>query len=218
MTAIGMIETKGLLAAIECADAMLKAADVRLLEKNLAGAGLVTITVSGEVSAVKASVDAAVAAVRRINGAVLISDHVIARPDHELEGIIAIKPESETYKEIVPVSENKEEKHEDQKAVKTSELIKAETTSHEGGNETKNFEKEILDPKPQKNAEDFAKHPESGRVKHGVSQLKKMNVNKLRQAARGFKKFPIDKNQIETTCKKDLIEAIVNAYRQEEEE
>ena len=91
MTALGLIETKGLLAAIECADAMLKAANVRLLEKNLVGGGLVTISVAGEVGAVKASVDAAVAAVQRIEGAVLVSAHVIARPDSELSSIIALQ-------------------------------------------------------------------------------------------------------------------------------
>lgn len=91
MTALGLIETKGLLAAIECADAMLKAANVRLLEKNLAGGGLVTISIAGDVAAVKASVDAAVAAVERIKGAVLVSAHVIARPDAELSRIISTK-------------------------------------------------------------------------------------------------------------------------------
>jgi len=91
MTALGLVETKGLLAAIEGADAMLKAANVGLLEKNLAGGGLVTVTVAGEVGAVKASVDAAVAAVQRIKGAVLVSAHVIARPDGELSRIIAVQ-------------------------------------------------------------------------------------------------------------------------------
>lgn len=91
MMALGLIETKGLLPAIEAADAMLKAADVCLLEKNLASGGLVTITIGGEVSAVQASIDAASAAVGRIAGAVLVSRHVIARPDVELEKIIALR-------------------------------------------------------------------------------------------------------------------------------
>lgn len=91
MTALGFIETLGLLPAIEAADAMLKAADVRLVDKSLASGGLVTITVTGEVSAVQASVDAGAAAVGRIQGATLVSRHVIARPDNELEKIIAAK-------------------------------------------------------------------------------------------------------------------------------
>lgn len=89
MTALGFIETLGLLPAVEAADAMLKAAEVRLEDKSLASGGLVTITVSGEVAAVKAAVDAAAAAVGRIPGARLVSRHVIARPDDELKKIIA---------------------------------------------------------------------------------------------------------------------------------
>jgi microcompartment protein CcmL/EutN len=92
MTALGFIETKGLLAAIEAADVMLKTAEVRLLERNLASGGLVTISVAGEVAAVHSSVDAAAAAIQRIRGAILVSRHVIARPDTELASIIALRP------------------------------------------------------------------------------------------------------------------------------
>ncbi len=90
MTALGLIETKGLLAAVESADVMLKTADVRLLEKHIVGGGLVTVTVAGEVAAVKVSVEAAGAAVRRIRADALVSAHVIARPDPELAGIMAL--------------------------------------------------------------------------------------------------------------------------------
>ncbi len=92
MPALGFIETKGLLPAVEAADAMLKAADVRLLEKNLVGGGLVSVSVCGEVSAVQAAVGAGTAAVGRITGATLVSRLVIARPDAELGGIIAVEP------------------------------------------------------------------------------------------------------------------------------
>jgi microcompartment protein CcmL/EutN len=92
MSAIGFIETRGLLAAIEAADVMLKAASVRLLGRNLAGGGLVTVSVAGEVAAVSSSVDAAAAAVLRIRGTALVSRHVIARPDAELARVIAIRP------------------------------------------------------------------------------------------------------------------------------
>ena len=80
MQAIGLIETKGLIASIESADVMLKAADVKLMSKTLVGGGLVTITVEGDVAAVKASVDAAVSAVERLGMDLLISNHVIPRP------------------------------------------------------------------------------------------------------------------------------------------
>lgn len=80
MQAIGLIETKGLIASIESADVMLKAADVKLVSKTLVGGGLVTITVEGDVAAVKASVDAAVSSVERLGMDLLISNHVIPRP------------------------------------------------------------------------------------------------------------------------------------------
>ncbi|MBZ9685815.1 BMC domain-containing protein [Clostridium estertheticum] len=88
MQALGLIETKGLIAAIESADAMLKAADVNLLEKTYVGGGLVSIIVTGDVGAVKAAVEAGGAAVRKINSALLVSEHVIPRPHEELEKMI----------------------------------------------------------------------------------------------------------------------------------
>ena len=88
MPALGLIETRGLTGAVEAADAMLKTADVRLLEKHHSGGGLVTVLVAGEVASVQAAVEAASAAVRALAGAVLVSAHVIARPDAELSRII----------------------------------------------------------------------------------------------------------------------------------
>lgn len=95
MMALGLIETRGMLAAVEGADAMLKAAEVRLLERILATGGLVTVTVAGEVAAVQAAVDAAAGAIRRIEGATLVSSHVIPRPDQELASILTLLPDSD---------------------------------------------------------------------------------------------------------------------------
>ena len=85
MKALGLIETKGTLAAVEAADAMVKAADVTLVEKTRVGGGLVTITVTGDVAAVQAAVDAGVAAVERIATSSLAAKLVIPRPHEELE-------------------------------------------------------------------------------------------------------------------------------------
>ena len=109
MEALGMIETKGLLASIESADAMLKAAEVRLLERTFVGGGLVTITVTGDVAAVKASVDAGAAAVARIGEELLVSQHVIPRPHSELgETILPPTPISERRKEMPEPEEEPE--------------------------------------------------------------------------------------------------------------
>ncbi|MEL7566053.1 MAG: ethanolamine utilization microcompartment protein EutM [Dehalobacterium sp.] len=84
--ALGMIETKGLVGAIEAADAMVKAANVSLIGKVHVGSGLVTVMVRGDVGAVKAATDAGAAAAQRVGE--LISVHVIPRPHHDVEMIL----------------------------------------------------------------------------------------------------------------------------------
>ena len=81
--ALGMIETKGLIGAVEAADAMCKAAKVTLLKKEKSGGGLVTVMVRGEVGAVKAATEAGAAAPKRVGE--LVSVHVIPRPAGALE-------------------------------------------------------------------------------------------------------------------------------------
>lgn len=84
MKSLGLIETKGLLPAIECADVMLKAANVRLLGRTCVGAGLVSVSVTGDVAAVSAAVDAAKAALLQLDANALYSSHVIPRPDDDV--------------------------------------------------------------------------------------------------------------------------------------
>lgn len=84
MEALGMIETYGLVPAIEAADAMLKAAEVRLLERDFVKGGIVTIIVTGDVAAVKAAVDAGAAAASRLRDNALRTQHVIPRPHQEV--------------------------------------------------------------------------------------------------------------------------------------
>jgi microcompartment protein CcmL/EutN len=84
--ALGMIETKGLVGAVEGADAMVKAANVYLIGKVHVGGGLVTVMVRGDVGAVKAAVDAGAAAAQRVGE--LVSVHVIPRPHMEVETIL----------------------------------------------------------------------------------------------------------------------------------
>lgn len=87
LLALGMVETKGLVAAIEAADAMLKAANVALMGKEHTGGGLVIVSVRGDVGAVKAATDAGAAAAQRVGE--LVSVHVIPRPHLEVESILA---------------------------------------------------------------------------------------------------------------------------------
>ena len=84
--ALGMVETRGLVAAIEASDQMVKAADVTLIGTEKIGSGLVTVMVRGDVGAVKAATDAGAAAAERVGE--LISIHVIPRPHEEFEALL----------------------------------------------------------------------------------------------------------------------------------
>ena len=84
--ALGLIETRGLIGAIEAADAMVKAANVQLIGKEYIGAGYVTVMARGDVGSVKAATDAGAAAARRVGE--LVSVHVIPRPHAEVERLL----------------------------------------------------------------------------------------------------------------------------------
>jgi ethanolamine utilization protein EutM len=86
--ALGMIETRGLVAMIEAADAMVKAANVRMIGWEKIGSGYVTVMVRGDVAAVRAATDAGAAAARRVGE--LLAVHVIPRPHPSLEDVLPI--------------------------------------------------------------------------------------------------------------------------------
>jgi ethanolamine utilization protein EutM len=86
MIALGMVETRGLVGAVEAADAMVKAANVTLIGSEYIGGGYVTVMVRGDVGAVKAATDAGAAAAKRIGE--LVSVHVIPRPASDVEMIL----------------------------------------------------------------------------------------------------------------------------------
>ena len=86
LEALGMIETRGLVAAIEAADAMVKAAEVVLIGKEKIGSGLVSVMVRGDVGAVKAAVEAGAQAASRLGE--LVAQHVIPRPNSDVEKIL----------------------------------------------------------------------------------------------------------------------------------
>ena len=86
LIALGMVETKGLVGAIEAADAMVKAANVTLIGSEYIGGGFVTVMVRGDVGAVKAATDAGAAAAKRVGE--LVSVHVIPRPHGDVEMIL----------------------------------------------------------------------------------------------------------------------------------
>ena len=86
LIALGMVETRGLVGAVEAADAMVKAANVVLIGSEYVGGGYVTVMVRGDVGAVKAATDAGAAAAKRVGE--LVSVHVIPRPHADVEMIL----------------------------------------------------------------------------------------------------------------------------------
>ena len=87
--ALGMIETKGLIGAVEAADAMVKAANVRLVCREQIGGGLVTVMVRGDVGAVRAAIETGAAAAKRVGE--LVGMHIIPRPHEDVEKILSAK-------------------------------------------------------------------------------------------------------------------------------
>ena len=86
-SALGMIETRGVVASIEAADAMVKAANVQIVSQTKAGGGLVATLIRGEVGAVKAATDAGASAANKVGEVVAV--HVIPRPHDEVEVLIS---------------------------------------------------------------------------------------------------------------------------------
>lgn len=210
MMALGLIETRGMLPAIEGADAMLKAADVRLLEKNLATGGLVTITIAGEVAAVQASIEAATRAIGRIEGATLVSSHVIPRPDVELASILALLPDAG---EAMPPH------------ARISPLT-AEVLAASGQLPVQEAEEKVEEPVPAEAgpAGDPEEVPAASQkpevqkvVPQSASRLKAMTMSRLRQLALSLEGLPLDADAVAKSDKKSLIAAILSVYRQIEE-
>lgn len=205
MEALGMIETRGLLAAIESADVMLKAAEVRLLEKVLVGGGLVTITVTGDVAAVKSSIDAAAAAVSRLGPELLVSQHVIPRPHTELgETILSTVP-------LIEQAEKPEEKEEVSKdeAPEIEDVPEVEVEESQETIET--TEPESLDTSEMHKA-DMDKLVADKGVEKAVVVIENCKVVKLRNLAREYESFGIAGREISKANKTELLEEFRKYY------
>ncbi|MBR0597385.1 BMC domain-containing protein [Sinanaerobacter chloroacetimidivorans] len=191
MQALGLIETRGLVAAIESADAMLKAAEVSLLEKTHVGGGLVSIAVTGDVAAVKAAVEAGGAAVRQLNSTLLMSQHVIPRPHQELDDVIvAATPLKEDPAETPVEQEN------------NTDVIPAEPQTDTV---------EILDELHKEAVDKIVLEYGLEKV---IAELRKLKVVKLRNLAREYKDFGIAGRLISKADKQMLITEFTSYYGQ----
>lgn len=174
--ALGLIETKGLVGAIEAADAMTKTANVQLIGKEYAKGGLVTIKIMGETAAVKAAVDAGAAAAQRVGQ--LISVHVIPRPDEQTDLIVfdnaVINPNPDGIDKTSGESTEK----------KRGRKKKSEPTLFDVSEQVK----ELVDPKSL-----------------NFSELEEMTVEELRRLARKTQGFPIYGREISHANKATLL-------------
>jgi len=192
MNALGMIETRGLVASIEAADAMVKAASVTLISKTHVGGGLVTVMVEGDVGAVKAATDAGAAAAERVGE--LISVHVIPRPAADVAHILDRRPEPKPEPESEPPAPEPEPEPE----VPDPE---PEEAAH-----TEEMKEEQPEEAPAEKMDLSELTPEA---------LGKMTVAKLRIVARELGTTGMSRRDIRFAKKEDLIERITKALGQE---
>ena len=218
MKALGMIETRGLVAAIEAADAMVKAANVTLTCKEQIGGGLVTVMVRGDVGAVKAATDAGAAAAERVGE--LISVHVIPRPHQELEPMLAgpdeKQGEPDTSLKTEPEEETKPQETEEkpEMPLETKEEPEAPqiTEEAEAPQETEEAEvpQETEREPEQETQEEPGTEEDSPMEEYTEEILAGMSVVKLRDVARKLKVDNMSKRDIRFAKKQELLEKIAD--------
>jgi len=204
--ALGLVETRGLVASIEAADAMLKASKVHLIGKERAKAGLITIMVIGDVAAVKASVDAGAAAAQRVGE--LVSVHIIPKPDDQLSGIL---PPGGEKKEPVKKPPGKVKTQREEKIIEVEpeeEIIIEEETEKElptppTSSTIERLKKEALGKKAEE-AEISGKGKAGKKI--NMKELEALNVHQLRRMARSTENFPIKGREISRANRRQLLD------------
>ncbi len=188
--ALGLVETRGLIAAIEAADAMAKAANVLLVGKEKTNPALITIKIVGDVAAVKSAVDAGAAAAARVGE--VVSTHVIPQPDQELEILFPELREANTDRS--PAARKT-------KTVKNEEPVKIVPDAMPLFEKKEEAQDEIL-IEPLPSSEEKFTHRDS---MDGVKSISEMNVHELRHEARNTPGFPIQGRNISKAGRDELL-------------
>jgi len=222
--ALGLVETRGLVAAIEAADAMLKASNVTLVGKERALAGLITIVIVGDVAAVKASVDAGAAAAQKVGE--LVSVHVIPRPDDQVENIlplgtepfktISTKKDDQPKPSVKKTEDVKIKKKAQPVPVKSEKIIEIVEEEKPGTEEDELPGKTIQtssDTIERLKREALGKEQELKKSKKTktsssveMDELEKLNVHELRRLARSTDNFPIQGRTISRANRRQLLD------------
>lgn len=228
MQAIGMIETKGLLAAIESADSMTKSANVQILEKVYVGGGLVTIIVNGDVGAVRAAVDAGVAAVKTLGEEFLISEHIIPRPHEDLKTIMEFGQKKEEIKENITDVEVKEQILEKEIVVEKIEETESEdeifSDSLEADSQVENLEIveeekiEIAIEEKKFTRKDIEEYLRENKKEEIISELNILKVSELRKLLKEYQELNLSNRTISKLNKENLINRILEFYNLRGEE
>ena len=212
MQALGFIETRGLIAAIFGADAMLKAAEVRLVERTFVKGGIVTITVTGDVAACRASVDAAASAVARMGGTIL-STHVIPRPHESLD--------SSMIGSVDPVWEQEEIENTEDKLEEDAFEEEPETADEETSKEEPEAAGE---EKPDQNPESEAKKAGANRtyvestvetdgIDKAISALKRSRTAEIREMLLGeYPETNLNSESAANMTKREMLDWLKDFY------
>ena len=234
--ALGLVETRGLVAAIEAADAMVKTSNVTLIGKEITRPALVTIKIVGDVAAVKASVDAGAAAAKRVGE--LVSIHVIPQPDSQMisllpeikdedngtQGKSRVQKKKESKETKLVVTKEPEQKSAPKKEsqadtpVEQSREIKTKppsiqeeekSTDSEDMFSTEHLERlrrEALGIRPDKEDTKQEKQLPEPKEILSLEELEKLNVHQLRKQARATDSFPIQGREISMANRSELLE------------
>lgn len=211
MQALGFIETRGLIAAIEGADAMLKAAEVRLVERTFVKGGIVTITVTGDVAACRASVDAAASAVARMGGTIL-STHVIPRPHESLDGsmIGSVDPVWE-QEEIENTEDKLEEAFEEEPETADEETSKEEPEA--AGEEKPDQNPESEAKKAGANRAYVESTAETDGIDKAISVLKRSRTAEIREMLLGeYPETNLNSESAANMTKREMLDWLKDFY------
>lgn len=211
MQALGFIETRGLIAAIESADAMLKAAEVRLVERTFVKGGIVTITVTGDVAACRASVDAAASAVARMGGTIL-STHVIPRPHESLDGsmIGSVDPVWE-QEEIENTEDKLEEAFEEEPETADEETSKEEPEAD--GEEKPDQNPESEAKKAGANRAYVESTVETDGIDKAISVLKRSRTAEIREMLLGeYPETNLSSESAANMTKREMLDWLKDFY------
>lgn len=204
MEALGMIETRGLLAAIEAADVMTKSANIKILEKIYIGGGLVSITICGDIGAVKSSIDIGEIAVNNLGKGLLVSKHMIARPHTDLKSIIKLEFEEkkETPKEIFEVVQKVQKEIPEEIQGDINSLIETDETNESSGVKIiERVDKENIDKQIQ----------EIGIEKSKIL-LRKLKLLEIRELIKEYSDLELTDKFISKSNKKTLVKKIIEHY------